>query len=102
MSTSRQAARGTQHFHPVTFVPLITGIGLTTALGRTRNATWQALLAGRFISAHSRVLDLEDGATPRINRLARPVAEEALEASQWSADQRREAAIIVGTSKGPA
>ncbi len=86
----------------MSFVPIITGIGLTTALGRTRDATWQALMAGRFISTHSRDCELEESATPRVNRLARRVAAEALEAAQWSADQRNDAALVVGTSKGPA
>jgi 3-oxoacyl-[acyl-carrier-protein] synthase II len=86
----------------VSFVPLITGAGLTTALGKTRDATWHALLAGRFISTHSRIGDLEDDGAPRIHLLARRVASEALETARWSENQRRDAAIIVGTSKGPA
>ncbi|HZK82576.1 MAG TPA: beta-ketoacyl synthase N-terminal-like domain-containing protein, partial [Humisphaera sp.] len=81
--------------------PLITGIGLTTALGRSRDATWQNLCAGDALMDCGRVHGLDAGSDPRVNVLGRQVAREAIVNARWNAEEIRSAALIVGTSKGP-
>jgi 3-oxoacyl-[acyl-carrier-protein] synthase II len=83
-------------------LPLITGIGLATPLGGSAPATWHGLLAGGFIRDHAQVRDLVSCDDLRINSLAVQVAREALHDARWSSTQRADAALIVGTSKGPA
>jgi 3-oxoacyl-[acyl-carrier-protein] synthase II len=77
----------------------ITGLGLCTALGESAAATWDALLAGRFIATHSRALG--DVSEPRVISLALRAAKEAVEHAGWDVHQRRESALVIGTSKGP-
>ncbi len=83
----------------------ITGIGLATPLGATAAATWAVLGTGRAIDDHARVpglgADAERDAVPRVNRLARLVAREAVNQAGWNRDALQPAAVIVGTSKGP-
>ena len=81
----------------------ITGIGLATPLGPSAVTTWAALCEGRAVKRPARV-PLEEGETPhspRVNRIAHRVAVEAIENAQWTPEQTRQAALIVGTSKGP-
>ena len=81
--------------------PVICGIGLVTPLGMTAAATWDALLAGRAIPAHAGVDDLHPGTQPRINVLARIAAQQAIADANWDSGDLRDAALVVGTSKGP-
>jgi 3-oxoacyl-[acyl-carrier-protein] synthase II len=77
---------------------VITGSGLLTPLGRSVAETWNALLAGRFITDHSRAAGEFDRTSPRIIQMARRVADEARAHAGWSKDE--DFATIVGTSKG--
>lgn len=76
--------------------PAITGIGLVTALGATAAQTWDALLAGRFIEDHAKVPVEFAGDVPRVSSLAIRAAREATIGLGPS-----DAALVVGTSKGP-
>jgi 3-oxoacyl-[acyl-carrier-protein] synthase II len=80
--------------------PVITGIGLVSALGGSALATWDALLAGRAISDHSRVAGFvgADRAVP----MALAAAGEALGRAGWSASDcgKGDSGLFVGTSKG--
>jgi 3-oxoacyl-[acyl-carrier-protein] synthase II len=80
----------------------ISGLGLCTPLGSSAQGTWNALLAGRYLSDHSRALDVQSEGAPRVNQIARKVACEAIASARWSPAQVSNAALIVGTSKGPA
>jgi 3-oxoacyl-[acyl-carrier-protein] synthase II len=77
----------------------ITGLGLCTPLGDTPAATWQALLAGEFISDHARAAGSFE--SPRVCALACRAAEQAVSEAQWDRAELSEAALVVGTSKGP-
>jgi 3-oxoacyl-[acyl-carrier-protein] synthase II len=77
----------------------ITGLGLVTALGETPTATWEALLAGRFISDHSRAVGNFEG--PRVCALACQAARQAADDAGWTPQELADAALVVGTSKGP-
>ena len=67
-------------------------------LGATAGATWDALLAGRYIVDHSRTAGEFDRASPRVIQMVRRVVDEALAESGWSRGD--EFATVVGTSKG--
>src|SRR5438876_10889694 len=76
---------------------LITGAGAVTALGRSTEQTWDALLAGQAIADHWRADDEPE--CSRAIGLARQAAREAIAEAGWSGDLG-DAGIIVGTSKG--
>ncbi|HEY2587745.1 MAG TPA: beta-ketoacyl synthase N-terminal-like domain-containing protein [Tepidisphaeraceae bacterium] len=76
--------------------PVITGIGLVTALGTDAAQTWESLLAGRFIEEHAKVPLEFPGGLPRVSSLAIRAAREATVGIDLS-----DAAMVVGTSKGP-
>jgi 3-oxoacyl-[acyl-carrier-protein] synthase II len=77
---------------------VITGTGLLTPLGRTPVETWDALLAGEFITDHARAAGEFDNASPRVIQMARRVADQAMAEAGWCADD--DFATVVGTSKG--
>ena len=80
-------------------IPIITGIGLVSPLGNSALQTWEALLAGRHITSHAKVpLDFSGG-RPRVSNLAIRAAREAT--SKVGPAWIRDAALVVGTSKGP-
>jgi 3-oxoacyl-[acyl-carrier-protein] synthase II len=85
----------------VSVLPLITGIGLATPLGNTLTATWRSLLAGLAIADHARVPGVEGVHGARVDLLAQRVAMEAVRGARWTDAEIRDAALIVGTSKGP-
>jgi 3-oxoacyl-[acyl-carrier-protein] synthase II len=72
----------------------ITGIGLVTCLGGSARQTWDALIAGRYITDHARI-DLKGGS--RASHLAIRAAREAIASA---ASPSLPEAVIVGTSKG--
>lgn len=81
--------------------PSITGLGLITPLGIHVSETWEAILAGRFITSHSRVPGVEAG--DRTAYLAARAANEAVRQAGWPAKCVGEGStgLFVGTSKGP-
>lgn len=83
----------------------ITGWGLATALGATAPATWEALLAGRFIADHAAVAASESTGKgeARAATTAAMVARQAIAHAAWDADILADdgTALVVGTSKGP-
>lgn len=83
---------------------IIAGTGLVSALGASAPRTWDALLAGRFITDTSRALLPDDRRRPRVTALALHAAREAIENTGWSARELSDdaTALVVGTSKGPA
>ena len=81
--------------------PAITGIGLMTVLAPTPHDTWTALLAGKSISNHAKIPNIN--CDNRVNTLAQTVARQALTQSRWTASDLSDdsTALIVATSKGP-
>jgi 3-oxoacyl-[acyl-carrier-protein] synthase II len=77
---------------------VVTGAGLLTPLGRTSGETWDALLAGRFITDHARAAGEWDGSSPRVIQMARRAGAEAMAEAGWS--EGDDFATVVGTSKG--
>jgi 3-oxoacyl-[acyl-carrier-protein] synthase II len=77
---------------------VIRGVGLLTPLGQTVEQTWDALLAGRFITDHARAAGEFDRSSPRVIQMARRVAEQAIAQAGWNCGE--EFATVVGTSKG--
>src|SRR5258706_2468310 len=76
---------------------LIMGAGLLTPLGRTASETWDALLAGRFITDHVRAAGEFDDGSPRVIQMARRVADQGIaDAGWWGND---DFAPVVGASK---
>jgi 3-oxoacyl-[acyl-carrier-protein] synthase II len=70
-------------------------------LGSTAGETWDALLAGRYITDHARVpLTFPDN-QPRVSHLAIRAAREAIASTRWGSLNDRSTALVVGTSKGP-
>lgn len=80
--------------------PQITGIGLITPLGASADETFDALLAGQFITSSSRAkfTDIE-GQGSRIEQLTVAAARQAITQSGWT-EISADTAIAVGTSKG--
>jgi 3-oxoacyl-(acyl-carrier-protein) synthase len=77
----------------------ITGIGLVTPLGRSARGTFDALLAGRVISTHTRLESSGRSDLPRVVSLAIEAADEAIVHAGWTSD-RNDVAVIACTSKG--
>ncbi|MGB7156899.1 MAG: beta-ketoacyl synthase N-terminal-like domain-containing protein [Tepidisphaeraceae bacterium] len=80
-------------------IPIITGIGLVSPLATGADATWRALLEGRYITQHARTV-LDATSPTRVNTLALAAAREAVGDARWPSDDRAGAALVVGTSKG--
>ena len=80
--------------------PVITGVGLVTALGASAADTWAALTAGRFISDHTGVPGFSG--PDRAVAMAKRAATEALAQAGWSESicGRGGCGLFVGTSKG--
>ncbi len=77
--------------------PLITRIGLVTALGATAVHTWEALLAGQFLLDHSKIAIPVPPGGSRVLELARGAIHDAGISNRIAP----ETALILGTSKGP-
>lgn len=85
--------------HPPRVV--IAGTGMLTALGCSADATWDALLAGKFIETHAAVPKKYDQGMARVTALALDAAREAIAAARWGCQETNEMGLVVGTSKGP-
>jgi 3-oxoacyl-(acyl-carrier-protein) synthase len=84
----------------VQFLPVaITGLGLCSPLGDSPAATWNALVAGEFITDHSQAVGKYN--PPRVIDLAERAARQAIAGAEWNLEQLQDAALVVGTSKGP-
>lgn len=90
---------------------VIRGTGLITPLGGSVDATWAALLAGRFIDDHARSelrnVAIRPGvpAASRVEHLARLATEDAVNYCHKSSSRNHlspdRTALVVGTSRGP-
>ena len=80
--------------------PIITGIGLTTPLGRNATETWDALVAGRSLANHACVPGYSG--PHRVMAMAQAAATQALTQARWTPTDRANpnTALFVGTSKG--
>jgi len=85
-------------------VPVIAGVGLISPLGDCLDSTWQSLMAGRYITDHSPAQFADRPGSARIMQLAIAAAREAMRSAGPAASGRTagDAAVIIGTSKGPA
>jgi 3-oxoacyl-[acyl-carrier-protein] synthase II len=86
----------------VNALPVITGLGLVTPLGRSVKDTWHALLAGKSITDHAKLISPLKN-LPRVSGLSIEAAHEAVAQSRWTDHPipAHQTALIVGTSKGP-
>ncbi len=87
----------------------IAGAGLITPLGISVTETWDSLLAGRFITDHSKAAGEYDSHSPRVIQMAHRAAGQALTEAGWPCSSVADSstrvplddiALIVGTSKG--
>lgn len=85
----------------VSRIPTITGLGLVTPLATGVDATWRALLDGRFITNHART-QLDAASADRVHRLAVAAAAEAAADAGWKPGgfAAGRTALVLGTSKG--
>jgi 3-oxoacyl-[acyl-carrier-protein] synthase II len=83
-------------------MPVITSAGLVTTLGDTAQETWDALLAGSYISDHTRVCaDARDGEA-RVLALVRQAVCQLPGPNHFERDSSPDrTALVVATSKGP-
>ncbi|HWE04632.1 MAG TPA: beta-ketoacyl synthase N-terminal-like domain-containing protein [Tepidisphaeraceae bacterium] len=81
--------------------PIITGVGLSTALGNCREVTWREVCARGGVVETSSLPGVNAGDQARVAVLGCRVAREAVIDARWRDDEIRSAALIVGTSKGP-
>ena len=81
---------------PVSESIVITGIGCVTPLGVGVDATWRALLAGASV-ADKGLVPIQRDARPRVEQLATLALRDAIGIGEVG-----DAALFVGTSKGPA
>jgi len=82
--------------------PVITSAGLVTALGQDAQETWNALLAGEFITDHARIrFDAREGEARVLGLARQAVRQAAPSARAGKAPSPERKAIVVATSKGP-
>jgi 3-oxoacyl-(acyl-carrier-protein) synthase len=81
----------------------VAGWGVATPLGVDASSTWDALIAGQFITDHALVPLGRDGDGCRVSQLATVVAREAIASAHWGSSQIEDdsTALVLGTSKGP-
>jgi 3-oxoacyl-[acyl-carrier-protein] synthase II len=74
-----------------------------TALGESLERTWEALLAGRYITTHSPAKLNVNTSLARVTQLALAAARDAIAEARWGGDVLRDdrTALLVGTSRGP-
>jgi hypothetical protein len=82
--------------------PVITSVGLVTALGNDAQETWNALLAGKFITDHARIrFDAPEGQARILGLARRAVQEAAAPGYRGQMPSPDRTALVVATSKGP-